>query len=68
MVFQSTIPIGIGLIFTHWSLTANAFLSICLGLAGGLLAYESLHRSRRFLPAVDGWFCLYAAFIVVVAV
>ncbi|HVW46602.1 MAG TPA: hypothetical protein VHA76_06095 [Solirubrobacterales bacterium] len=69
MVFQSTIPIGIGLIFTHWSLNANAIISICLGLAGGLLAYESLHRDRRFkLPAVVAWFCLYAAFIVVVAV
>jgi cation:H+ antiporter len=69
MVFQSTIPIGIGLIFTHWSLTTNAIVSICLGLAGGLLAYESLHRDKRFkLPAVIGWFCLYAAFIVIVAV
>jgi len=67
MVFQSTIPIGIGLIFTHWHLGANAFISICLGLAGGLLAYFSLHRSQRFsLPAVVAWFCLYAAFIVVV--
>ncbi len=67
MVFQSTIPIGIGLMFTHWSLTANAILSIGLGLAGGLLAYASLHRGRRFsLPAVTAWLCLYAAFIVVV--
>jgi len=69
MVFQSTIPVGIGLLFTDWSLGANAFLSICLGLAGGALAYASLHRDRRFhLPAVLGWFALYATFIVVVAV
>jgi cation:H+ antiporter len=69
MVFQSTIPVGIGLIFTHWSLDANAVLSIVLGFAGGLLAYLSLHRARRFaLPAVLGWFALYVAFIVVVAV
>ncbi|HEY0317793.1 MAG TPA: hypothetical protein VGC49_05815 [Solirubrobacterales bacterium] len=34
---------------------------------GGLLAYESLHLSRRFrLPAVIGWFCLYTAFIAAV--
>jgi cation:H+ antiporter len=67
MVFQSTIPVGIGLIFTDWALSGNAVLSICLGLAGGLLAYESLHLSRRFkLPAVIGWFALYASFIVVV--
>jgi cation:H+ antiporter len=69
MVFQSTIPIGIGLLFTHWSLSTNAFVSVCLGLAGGLLAYVSLHRIGRFaLPAVAGWFALYAAFIVIVVV
>jgi cation:H+ antiporter len=68
MVFQSMIPVGIGLIFTDWELNWHAVLSIGLGLAGGLLAYESLHLSRRFkLPAVIGWFALYAAFIVAVA-
>jgi cation:H+ antiporter len=68
MVFQSMIPVGIGLIFTDWDLSGSAILSIGLGLAGGLLAYESLHLSRRFkLPAVIGWFLLYASFIVIVA-
>jgi cation:H+ antiporter len=69
MVFQSTIPIGIGLLFTDWSLSINAFVSVCLGFAGGLLAYVTLHRGNRFtLPAVVGWFALYISFIVVVAV
>jgi cation:H+ antiporter len=69
MVFQSMIPVGIGLLFTDWELNWHALLSIGLGLAGGLLAYESLHLSRRFkLPAVIGWFALYVAFIVIVAV
>jgi cation:H+ antiporter len=68
MVFQSTIPVGIGLIFTDWALDGNAILSICLGVAGGILAYLSLHRAGVFrLPAVIGWFALYTAFIVVVA-
>ncbi len=67
MVFQSTIPVGIGLIFTDWDLSGNAALSVVLGLAGGFLAYEALHRRGRFeLPAVIGWFALYTAFIVVV--
>ena len=67
MVFQSTIPVGIGLLFTDWSLDGNAVLSICLGVAGGLIAYLSLHRGNRFrLPAVVAWFGLYASFIVVV--
>ncbi len=69
MVFQSTIPVGIGLVFTDWELSGNAALSVVLGLAGGLLAYEVLHRRGRFgLPAVTAWFVLYATFIVVVAV
>jgi cation:H+ antiporter len=69
MVFQALIPVGIGLIFTDWELNWHAVLSIGLGLAGGLLAYESLHIARRFkLPAVIAWFALYAAFIAAVAV
>ena len=40
MVFQSTIPVGIGLIFTDWELSTNAAISVVLGLAGGFLAYE----------------------------
>jgi cation:H+ antiporter len=68
MVFQSTIPVGIGLVFTDWQLSANAAISIALGLAGGLLAYEALHRRGRFeLPAVVAWFVLYGSFIVIVA-
>ena len=67
MVFQSTIPVGIGLIFTDWELSGNAALSVVLGLIGGFLAYEVLHRRGRFeLPAVVGWFALYTTFIVVV--
>jgi cation:H+ antiporter len=69
MVFQSTIPVGIGLIFTDWELSANAAISVALGLAGGFLAYETLHRRSRFeLPAVVGWFTLYATFIAIVVV
>jgi cation:H+ antiporter len=69
MVFQSTIPFGIGLLFTDWALSLNAALSVVLGLAGGFLAYEALHRRGRFeLPAVLGWFGLYAAFIIIVSI
>jgi cation:H+ antiporter len=69
MVFQSTIPVGIGILFTDWQLSTNAAISVGLGLAGGLLAYEVLHRRGRFeLPAVAAWFVLYATFIVIVVV
>jgi cation:H+ antiporter len=69
MVFQSMVPVGIGLIFTDWELSWTATLSIGLGIAGGILAYESLHLAGRFkLPAVIGWFALYTAFIVAVVI
>jgi cation:H+ antiporter len=69
MVFQSTIPVGIGLFFTEWDLSGNAAVSVGLGLAGGVIAYWALRLRDRFeLPAVLAWIALYAAFIVVVAV
>jgi cation:H+ antiporter len=69
MVFQSTIPVGIGLLFTDWDLSGNAAISVGLGLAGGVIAYWALRLRDRFeLPAVLAWIALYAAFIVVVAV
>jgi len=69
MVFQSTIPVGIGLIFTDWELSGNAAISVALGLAGGVLAYWVLRLRGRFeLPAVFAWIGLYAAFIVIVSV
>jgi cation:H+ antiporter len=69
MVFQSVIPVGIGLIFTDWDLGGNAAISVALGLAGGVIAYWALRLRDRFeLPAVLIWISLYAAFIVVVAV
>jgi len=67
MVFQSTIPVGIGLIFTDWELSFNAALSVVLGLLGGFLAYEMLHRRDRFgLAPVIAWFGLYSAYLLVV--
>jgi cation:H+ antiporter len=69
MVFQSMIPVGIGLVFTDWDLSGNAAVSMGLGLAGGVIAYWALRLRDRFeLPAVLAWLALYAAFIIVVAV
>ena len=69
MVFQSTIPVGIGLMFTEWELSGNAAISMALGLAGGALAYWALRLRDRFeLLPVLVWLALYASFIVIVAV
>jgi cation:H+ antiporter len=69
MVFQSTIPFGIGLLFTDWALSTNAAISVVLGLVGGFLAYEMLHRRDRFsLAAVISWFALYVSYLLIVVV
>jgi cation:H+ antiporter len=69
MVFQSTIPVGIGLLFTDWDLSGNAAVSVAVGLAGGVMASWALRLRDRFeLPAVLAWIALYVTFIVIVAV
>jgi cation:H+ antiporter len=68
MVFQSTIPVAVGLFFTDWELSTNASISIVLGLAGGALAYWTLRLRGRFeLLPVIAWIALYVSFIVIVA-
>ena len=67
MVFQSTIPVAVGLALTPWELDHFAVLAGVLGLLGGLVAYWSLHLRDRFeAPAVAAWGCLYATFLVAV--
>jgi len=64
MVFQSTLPIAFGLVFTAWDLDKYAILSAALGLAGGVVAYWALRRQGRFsLPAIVAWGILYSAFL-----
>ena len=67
MVFQSTIPIAVGLFLTDWDLDKFAVASVVLGLLGGLVAFFALQRRQQFnAPAVIAWATLYAAFLVLV--
>ena len=69
MVFQSTLPVAIGLAFTDWELTGFSFLAAAFGIVGGLFAIWSLQVRRRFNPvAVALWALLWATFVVVVVV
>jgi cation:H+ antiporter len=69
MVFQSTIPVAVGLAFTDWDLDRFAVLSVALGLGGGIVAYWALRLRQSFeLPAIFAWGCLYSAFLVTVIV
>ncbi|MGH3005084.1 MAG: sodium:calcium antiporter [Gaiellaceae bacterium] len=67
MVFQSTLPVSLGLAFTDWSLTGFSVLAGCLGLAGGAVAIWALHVRRRFsaLP-IAVWAALFTAFVITV--
>jgi cation:H+ antiporter len=67
MVFQSTIPIAVGLAFTDWELDRFATVSMGLGLAGGAVAYWALRLRGRFdAAAIAAWTALYAFFLVYV--
>jgi cation:H+ antiporter len=69
MVFQSTLPVAIGLAFTPWELDGSSILAGCLALAGGVIAILTLQIRRRFSGwAILVWAALYAAFVVYVVV
>lgn len=64
MVFQSTIPISVGLLLTSWDLTHYSIVSGVLGLLGGGLAYWTLRLRGRFeWGPVVVWTALFFAFV-----
>jgi cation:H+ antiporter len=64
MVFQSTLPVAIGLAFTDWSLDTYSVLAGCLALAGGVVAIVTLQVRRRFSGgAILLWAGLYVVFV-----
>ncbi|UJA20750.1 sodium:calcium antiporter [Thermoleophilia bacterium SCSIO 60948] len=68
MVFQSTIPVALGIALTEWDLDTFSFISAGLGIIGGFVAYETLHRRAKFIwPAIVAWGVLYAIFPLYVA-
>jgi len=64
MVFQSALPVAIGLSFTDWRLGTPSLLAAGLALAGAGLAYVAIARRRHAgaLPII-GWAALYAVFV-----
>lgn len=69
MVFQSTIPVAVGLAFTSWSLEWPALLAVGLALAGGAVAAWTLHLRRRFsVLALALWAALFAVFAIALGV
>jgi cation:H+ antiporter len=66
MVFQSSVPVSLGLAFTSWSLNLLSALSAALALAGGAYLYLLLRREKPIEGEhllIGG--ALYAVFVVV---
>lgn len=69
MVFQSTIPVFVGMVFIDWSLDKFAQVSMILGLLGGLVAYWTLRKRGEFgRVSIAIWGLLYLTFLVFVLV
>lgn len=67
MVFQSTIPIFIGMVFIGWNLDHFAIISMLLGLLGGAVAYWALRKRGEFgKVSIALWATLYLTFLGVV--
>ncbi|GAA2758256.1 sodium:calcium antiporter [Actinopolymorpha rutila] len=64
MVFQSMVPVSVGLAFTPWSFTAPSTLAVGCALAGGGLALYAVLRRRRFTRfSMAAWGALYVGFV-----
>jgi cation:H+ antiporter len=65
LVFQSAVPVALGVALTPWALGGTALLATSLALCGGVVALWSLHvRSRFSSPAILGWALLFSSFVV----
>ena len=50
MVFQSTFPVSVGLLFTEWKLTGMAFFSAVIALISSLVVLSELIIKKRISP------------------
>jgi cation:H+ antiporter len=67
MVFQSALPVSLGLALTQWELHGPSLLAMAFALAGGALALGTLSFRRRYGPLPIVVWLLYAAFVFYVA-
>jgi cation:H+ antiporter len=64
MVFQSMLPVAVGMAFTDWHLAAPARVAACAALGGAILAVIAVRRTGRFSgPFIGCWAGLYAGTI-----
>lgn len=65
MVFQSMLPVAVGLAFTNWQLTTAAAVAAGAALLGGALALTAIQRFSRYpIPFMAAWGLLYVGTVV----
>lgn len=68
MVFQSTFPVSVGLLFTHWKLTYLAFLSAILAILSAFLILAEIVVRKRVSPITlllgGGLYIIYAVALI----
>jgi cation:H+ antiporter len=69
MVFQSTFPVSIGLVFTTWKLDPVALVSGVLALASGLVFYVTLRVAHRMtwwsIAGAGSMYFVYIAYVLI---
>jgi cation:H+ antiporter len=67
MVFQSTFPVSVGLLFTNWELTRTGLVSGLLALVSGLVLYLTLRIKHTMTWwSIAGAGSMYAVYMVYV--
>ena len=67
MVFQSSVPVAIGVAFTGWKLDGAAWLAGVLALVGGAVALWTIRRRGRFsFGPIVAWLGLFTTFATLV--
>lgn len=68
MVFQSTFPVSVGIIFTDWNITGYALLSACLAIVAALILLGEIHFRKRISPITlifsGSFYLLYAILVI----
>jgi cation:H+ antiporter len=64
MVFQSCIPVSVGLVFTPWMLSTQGLLSVILCFASAGLIYALVSLQKKLTPTMLLWgVVMYAVFL-----
>ncbi|MCX7724791.1 MAG: sodium:calcium antiporter [Thermodesulfovibrio sp.] len=68
MVFQSTFPVSVGIVFTEWNITGYALLSACLAILAGLIVLGEIHLRKRISPLTlifsGSFYLIYAVLVI----